>query len=314
MAPPTAPLLTTTRTLLRRQQQQVKIVFPPHRQLVSTSVTRRSNYEYRSFSSINARSMTSSSSSSSGSTNTAPFPLDDLPTVEQFASDPFMKQVSYAGRLVPLLSVNSAEDELQNEISRRLQAQLSHSDGVRGFFVTYLTGSSSSSADDPSDDQDEIPILLVKALAQTDPNELVPLACMNVVMPTGMITMHTDPQLSQASTQTAQRGQRILQCLANMTTAATTVSSTEKEEEEEGDNEKVDSSNSIAQMVQRHCRAIGKVAKTKTGEHNNDEGQTTPDDAQLVDYWTSFFEKWGYQTQQCHDIAAAIESITFEQT
>lgn len=231
----------------------------------------------------------------SSTNNRPPFQLDDLPTVEQFASDPFMKQVSYAGRLVPLLSVNIPEDDIQDEIARRLQAQLSHSDGIRGFFVTYLTGSG----------DDEIPPLLVKALAQTDPNELVPLACMNIVMPTGMITMHTDPQLSQASAQTAHRGKRVLQCLANMNMATTAVSPTEEEEDS--------FNNIIPQMVQRHCRAIAKVAKTKTGDNKDDsEGDAATVDAQLVDYWTSFFEKWGYQTQQCHDIAAAIESIAFE--
>ena len=50
--------------------------------------------------------------------------------------------------------------------------------------------------------------------------------------------------------------------------------------------------------VKDNCKAILSVA-TGNGEA----------DATLVEYWTDFFEKWGYKEQQSKDIADAIESI-----
>jgi hypothetical protein len=62
-------------------------------------------------------------------------------------------------------------------LSESIRAQLSHSDGIRGFMVSYLT------ADDDNDDEDDarpIPDVLLDALkrqAEKDPAQLIPLAC-----------------------------------------------------------------------------------------------------------------------------------------
>jgi len=175
-----------------------------------------------------------------------------------------MKQVSHSEKLIPLLQKNSNVLE-QQELIQRLKAQLSHSDGIRGFFVTYLTGMD----DNTPADQSEIPQALVTAMEAADPTVLIPLACMNVVMPTGMISMHQDKELSQQSKKTADRGVRFLASIKN------------KPE------------------VIKTCDAILAVATGNQGTVDDDSFQ----------YWTEFFEKWGYQEEQRRDIAKAIRTV-----
>jgi hypothetical protein len=86
----------------------------------------------------------------------------------QLSTDPFMKQVSHAANIIQLLSEGTLYEV---ETTRLLTAQLSHSDGIRGFFVTYLTGDIT-----PADNQ-TVPSSLQKAMNQVDEKELVPLAC-----------------------------------------------------------------------------------------------------------------------------------------
>lgn len=133
--------------------------------------------------------------------------MSAAPTLEELAKDPFMKQVSHASTIVELLEDNKEEN--QDELKRMLTTQLGHSDGIRGFFVTYLTGETSP-ADDPV-----VPSVLKEAMTQVDPKELVPLACMNAIMPTAMITMHEDPNLSEQSRKTSERGIRILAAISD---------------------------------------------------------------------------------------------------
>lgn len=133
--------------------------------------------------------------------------LQAMPTIDQLSKDPFMKQVSYAAEIVPLLSTE--EDE---HLSELLKAQLSHSDGIRGFFVNYLTAKGETSADSTV-----VPPPLVSAMQTVqDRNDLISLASMNVIMPTAMSTMHTDDTLQASSARTAERGIRILKHLATL--------------------------------------------------------------------------------------------------
>ena len=80
-----------------------------------------------------------------------------------------MKQISHAGKIVKLME--DGQDMDPDELRTMLISQLSHSDGIRGFFVTYLTGDASP-ADGPT-----VPSVLQEAMAQVEPDELVPLAC-----------------------------------------------------------------------------------------------------------------------------------------
>ena len=98
-----------------------------------------------------------------------PLLASPLPTMEQLATDPFMKQVEHGFTL----TANLWSD--QPNVQDYLQAQLSHSDGIRGFMVSYLT------ADESPADQPEIPNALWGALQmqmESDiANDLISLTC-----------------------------------------------------------------------------------------------------------------------------------------
>lgn len=186
-----------------------------------------------------------------------------LPTVEMLRKDPFMKQVGYGAQLASVLNgdMDSATEEQMTDL---LTAQLSHSDGIRGFFVSYLTA-----GDGAVEDEFVIPTPLTTAMTKVDQEELVPLACMNVIMPTAMVTMHTDSRLSESSSKTAARGAKFLMTLK--------------------DNAE----------VQRNMKAIYAVAT----------GDSSSDDQGKIEYWQDFFKKWGYAEQQSKDIAAAARNV-----
>lgn len=215
-----------------------------------------------------------SSSLSSSSTSTDAFP-SDLPTRAQLASEPFMKQVSYAAEIIPLLGDGGGEvgatarDDAQ--LTELLSAQLSHSDGIRGFFVSYLT------VDGAAADADDVPVPLREAMAGADPKELVPLACMNLIMPTAMITMHEDPELSASSARTAKRGAKVLGAILNTDSGA---------------------------AVQKNCAAIYSVA---TGDTEVGDANVAKDDK--LEYWSEFCMKWGYGPKQLKDIAESVSEF-----
>ena len=69
--------------------------------------------------------------------------LNALPTIENVSTDDFMKQLGHASQLIPLLHPqednNNGESDTQSISDDMLQdilsAQLSSSDGIRGFFA-----------------------------------------------------------------------------------------------------------------------------------------------------------------------------------
>jgi len=89
-----------------------------------------------------------------------------------------MKQVQYSAQIIPVLFFDENTDStsttsgISDETKLQLLAtQLSHSDGIRGFMVSYLT--MESSHDDTS-----VPKLLQDAMAKvTNRKDLVLLAC-----------------------------------------------------------------------------------------------------------------------------------------
>jgi len=192
-----------------------------------------------------------------------------------------MKQVGHSETLVTMLAesiANEKDEESTAMVTNLLKAQLSHSDGIRGFFVTYLTamgGSSDETNNNTPADETTVPEPLIQAMKDVaDPDDLVPLACMNVVMPTGMITMHTDEELSLQSQITAERGVKVLSTLLQIHN----------------------------DLTESNCRAIAAVA-------SDDESLMEAADAKLVEYWTDFFGKWGYKDLQKRDIAQAMRSV-----
>lgn len=120
-----------------------------------------------------------------------------------------MKQVGYAFDIVPLLAPNNTQRK-EDEIKSLIEAQLSHSDGIRGFFVSYLTGDGETVADD-----DNVPSILLDAMNNIQTDELISLACMNVIMPVAMTSMHEDAELAANSALTAKRGSKILKAIVN---------------------------------------------------------------------------------------------------
>ena len=81
-----------------------------------------------------------------------------------------MKQVQYGSEL----SNSIKEDPSNADALERIKAQLSHSDGIRGFMVSYLTN------DGSSDGELTVPdglAAVLREMTRSNPEELVPLAC-----------------------------------------------------------------------------------------------------------------------------------------
>ena len=95
---------------------------------------------------------------------------DKLPTLEQTAKDSFMQQISHAGDIVAYLA--HGDSQMDDQVTEILTAQLSHVDGLRGFFATYLTG-----LDETVADQEDVPPVLLRAMENVDQKQLIEIAC-----------------------------------------------------------------------------------------------------------------------------------------
>jgi hypothetical protein len=84
-----------------------------------------------------------------------------------------MKQVGYGAQLVPMFSKDGGDENNDKDLEEKLIAQLSHSDGIRGFMVSYLTVDNGMA---PAD-WDPIPQPLQNALVKVENNkDLISLA------------------------------------------------------------------------------------------------------------------------------------------
>lgn len=103
--------------------------------------------------------------------------------------------------------------EVSEEDSEQLPAvlagQLTHADGIRGFFACYFTFLVTSTADGSMD----IPDALADAVKSADPKVLAPMACTNAIMPAAMVSVHQDESLISLSAKTAANGKKILSLL-----------------------------------------------------------------------------------------------------
>jgi hypothetical protein len=83
-----------------------------------------------------------------------------------------MRQLGHTSQIIPLLhpedgaTLSEAELDSLREV---LNKQLSHSDGIRGFFAVYLTS--------PESLVHDVPEVLKEAVRGADAEVLVPLAC-----------------------------------------------------------------------------------------------------------------------------------------
>jgi len=196
-----------------------------------------------------------------------------------------MKQVEHGSRITSLL-INNADNTATTEedqllLKELLTAQLQHSDGIRGFFVSFLTAGTMEMDDD--DDLFTVPNLLLQAMTEgvsansetsaAVAEELLSFACKNVVMPTAISSMHTDPVLMRSSLKTDVRGMKVLSALKGY--------------------------DMYSDDVLLNCRAIYAAAC-------DDDADV---DVGLFKYWKTFIEKNGYGEQQKQDIAEAVVKV-----
>jgi hypothetical protein len=198
-------------------------------------------------------------------------------------TDPFIKQVSHGEFMVGLI----AEDAGRNSdvLMRRLRAQLSHSDGIRGFMVTFLTTKPSN---DTNAENHIIPNSLITAILEQidrsdDANDLITLMCMNIVMPSAMKTQQASDELSQQSAYTANRAIRLLKDVLQHC--------------------KNDANQSSYKAIVEQCKAILAVASNS----NWNENDICADTKQA--FWHDFFVKWGYKSEQRFDIAESMRYV-----
>eukprot|EP00529_Nitzschia_sp_RCC80_P026308 CAMPEP_0113470958 /NCGR_PEP_ID=MMETSP0014_2-20120614/16725_1 /TAXON_ID=2857 /ORGANISM="Nitzschia sp." /LENGTH=344 /DNA_ID=CAMNT_0000363567 /DNA_START=85 /DNA_END=1119 /DNA_ORIENTATION=- /assembly_acc=CAM_ASM_000159 len=285
--------------------------------LASTS-TSTSALSLRHSSSPSSSLLSSSSSNGNEDTTIPSTSTDDaavLPSLESLKKDPFMKQVQHGSILTEelkalRLSAAAAAAAKTTYLRQALNVQLSHSDGVRGFMVSYLTYEDDEDEDDDDNSSKEkssastrssfiVPEELLQSVIidrlqdnDDDDDDLVSLMCMNVVMPTAMVTMHTDRELSNSSARTSQRGMGLLRTVL---------------EQERND----DSADGWG--VETNLRGIIQAA---TSSIENDEEETKnlqppheEVDERLVNYWNKFFDNYGYQKEQRDGIADAANKI-----
>mmetsp|Transcript_38965 Transcript_38965/g.81903 ORF Transcript_38965/g.81903 Transcript_38965/m.81903 type:complete len:255 (+) Transcript_38965:106-870(+) len=196
--------------------------------------------------------------------------LAALPTAEDVSTDDFMKQLGHASQIIPLLHPHTSDKEMNEEESASLleilSRQFSHSDGIRGFFAVYLTSPESQTVD-------EVPNVLANAVRGADTKIMVPLACMNVIMPTAMQSIHQDAELKECASKTASNGKKILRIL-------------------KGNDE-----------VINNCKAISRVCE------DAEKGPEEEGTDNLTEYWEKFFVNYKYEEQQKKDIALAVSEF-----
>jgi len=186
-------------------------------------------------------------------------------SLEEVGSASFMASAAYAGSLCRAFE-NGKDDEAH---AARLEAMLQHSDGARGFFVTYLTDPALKLiADDPQGP----PPLIASALRNSDADTVVPLAVMNLLMPTATRLMHKengDKDMEANSARTAQRGAQVLKVLLADTN-------------------------------------VGPVARTKLKAA---KAAAHDEDKEGAKEWKSFYARWKYNPLQMKSIQEALDDI-----
>ncbi|KAG7340634.1 hypothetical protein IV203_024177 [Nitzschia inconspicua] len=214
-------------------------------------------------------------------------PSNHFPDMQALSTAPFMQQVQYGMELSFLLENPESESNVQ--LKESLKVQLSHSDGIRGFMVAYLSGRGEDVVEGNVDalvapNTIEIPPVLLEVLheqlQQKGSAELVSLMCMNVIMPTAMVTMHKDASQSANSARTAQRGLALLQAVQEHNTG-----------------------------IRKNVSAIRQVARRVQKIDQDGHTAETESDDPLIKRWTEFFDKWGYQQQQAADIEKAMDTL-----
>lgn len=177
-----------------------------------------------------------------------------------------MASAAYAGSLCQALQSGKVGQDYRD----RLEAMISHSDGARGFFVTFLT--------DPDletlANTDSGPAPVVRDALKTAPADVVAsLAVMNVIMPTATAIRHQaagDETQAANSRRTASRGGNVLRVLL------------------EGPSDLSDA-----------------VRVQMTGAQRTAEKEALEGDPE----WVSFFGRWKYDKDQLASVNEVLSSL-----
>jgi len=107
-------------------------------------------------------------------THRTKFSASKLPDIERILKAPFMEQVKIGGLVTQALEL--PPNEADSTLPQVLSAQLSTSDGIRGFFVSYLTLDASPTPPPP---------LLASTISNLSGSteHIIDLSLMNVIMP-----------------------------------------------------------------------------------------------------------------------------------
>jgi hypothetical protein len=208
-----------------------------------------------------------------------------------------MKQLGHASQIIPLLHPRGDEElseEEKSALSVLLSRQLSHSDGVRGFFAVYLTSPDSLTVDD-------VPVVLAEAVKNADKKVMVPLACMNVIMPTAMSSIHQDVELRECASKTAVNGIKILRLLKDSDDVTMNCKAIMSVCRGTGDGSEdlIEVSLSSGMALRRHSASFMFPNPTflKSSVYSTHQ------------FWNRFFVGYGYADKQKEDIALVMSEF-----
>eukprot|EP00933_Yihiella_yeosuensis_P054555 TRINITY_DN5301_c3_g1_i1.p1 TRINITY_DN5301_c3_g1~~TRINITY_DN5301_c3_g1_i1.p1 ORF type:complete len:278 (+),score=60.01 TRINITY_DN5301_c3_g1_i1:141-974(+) len=193
-------------------------------------------------------------------------PSDPLEwSVDKVKEADFMSSAVYAGSLCRTFEAGGSSDELQS----RLAAMLGHSDGARGFFVTYLTDPKLKTV---ADAPEGIPQIIQTALQNSNADVVSPLAVMNLAMSTATGLSHKakgDVEKAANSELTARRSAKVLEVLL--------------------------SSGSDAQMAAATRKKL-EAARAAADDESSDKE------------WTAFYSRWGYNDEQMEAVRSVLDT------
>lgn len=193
-------------------------------------------------------------------------PKDPLDwSVDDIRNSNFLSSAAYAGSLCRAMEDGCHGDEYEH----RLAAMLEHSDGVRGFFVTYLTDPTFEAI---ADSPEGLPAAISSALCASNPEVVAPLAVMNLAMPTATALRHEsegNSKAAAASALTARRAARVLEVLT--------------------------SPDAASGPATRATLEAALHAAEKDKEDSDPQ-------------WTSFYSRWKYDEEQMTAIRASLDA------
>lgn len=197
-------------------------------------------------------------------------PADPLQwSIDEVKAANFLNSAAYASSLCGALEAGQTGDAL----SDRLHAMLSHADGVRGFFVTYLTDPTLESiADAPNG----LSPLVVSELRRSNPAMVAPLAVMNVMMPSATALAHEasgNAAAAAGSLLTQARAARVLEALLS-------------------DPEAGPPTRSKLEAARAGAERFSAAAAIDSG-----------------DEWDAFFRRWSYDATQMAAVREALDEV-----